>query len=84
MNNIPIKAADQSKTRQFLLAGIGAEYHIGKTEFYANWSEAYRPVLFSDLTANATTDVIDPDMEDATGYNLDLGYRGKVKDLPVF
>jgi Fe(3+) dicitrate transport protein len=84
LNHIPVKAADQSKTRQFLLAGIGAEYHIGKTEFYANWSEAYRPVLFSDLTANATTDVIDPDMEDATGYNLDLGYRGKVKDYLFF
>ena len=84
VNNIPVKAADQSKSRQFLLAGIGAEYHIGKTEFYANWSQAYRPVLFSDLTANATTDVIDPEMEDATGYNLDMGYRGKVKDYLFF
>lgn len=84
VSNVPIKAADQSKSRQFLLAGIGAEYHIGKTEFYANWSQAYRPVLFSDLTANATTDVIDPEMEDATGYNLDLGYRGKVKDYLFF
>jgi Fe(3+) dicitrate transport protein len=84
VGNLPIKAADQSKSRQFLLAGIGAEYHIGKTEFYANWSQAYRPVLFSDLTTNATTDVIDPEMEDATGYNLDLGYRGKVKDYLFF
>ena len=84
VNNNPVKAADQSKSRQFLLAGVGAEYHIGKTEFYANWSQAYRPVLFSDLTANATTDVIDPEMEDATGYNLDLGYRGKVKDYLFF
>ena len=84
VNNIPVKAADQSKSRQFLLAGIGAEYHIGKTEFYANWSQAYRPVLFSDLTANATTDVIDPEMEDATGNNLDMGYRGKVKDYLFF
>ena len=84
VNNTPVKAADQFKSRQFLLAGVGAEYHIGKTEFYANWSQAYRPVLFSDLTANATTDVIDPEMEDATGYNLDLGYRGKVKDYLFF
>ncbi len=84
VNNTPVKAADQSKSRQFFLAGIGAEYHIGKTELYANWSQAYRPVLFSDLTANATTDVIDPGMEDATGYNLDLGYRGKVKDFLFF
>jgi Fe(3+) dicitrate transport protein len=84
VNNIPVKASDQSKSRQFLIAGVGAEYHIGKTELYANWSQAYRPVLFSDLTANATTDVIDPNMEDAKGYNLDLGYRGKVKDYLFF
>ena len=84
VNNNPVKATDQSKTRQFLIAGVGAEYHIGKTELYANWSQAYRPVLFSDLTANATTDVIDPNMEDAKGYNLDLGYRGKVKDYLFF
>lgn len=84
VNNIPVKAAEQAKTRQFVLAGIGTEYHIGKTEWYANWSMAYRPVLFSDLTANATTDVIDPDMEDAKGFNLDLGYRGKVKDYLFF
>ncbi len=65
VNNTPVKAADQSKSRQFLLAGVGAEYHIGKTEVYANWSQAYRPILFSDLTANATTDVIDPNMVDS-------------------
>ncbi len=84
VNNNPVKAADQSKTRQFVLGGIGAEYHIGKTEVYANWSQAYRPVLFSDLTANGTTDVIDPEMEDSRGYNLDFGYRGKVKDYLFF
>lgn len=84
VNNTPVKAADQSKSRQFLLAGVGAEYHIGKTEVYANWSQAYRPILFSDLTANATTDVIDPNMVDSKGYNLDLGYRGKVKDYLFF
>jgi Fe(3+) dicitrate transport protein len=84
VNNTPVKASDQSKTRQFLLAGIGAEYHIGKTEIYANWSQAYRPILFSDLTANATTDVIDPNMEDSKGYNLDFGYRGKLKDYLFF
>jgi Fe(3+) dicitrate transport protein len=84
VNNNPVKASDQSKSRQFLIAGVGAEYHIGKTELYANWSQAYRPVLFSDLTANATTDVIDPDMVDAKGYNFDLGYRGKLRDYLFF
>jgi Fe(3+) dicitrate transport protein len=82
--NTEVKIADQNRTRQFLLAGIGAEYHIGQTEIYANYSQAYRPVLFSDLTGNPTTDVIDQNLKDAKGYNVDLGYRGRIKDYLFF
>lgn len=83
-NGNPVKAADQQRSRRFLLAGVGAEYHIGSTEIYANWSQAYRPILFSDLTANNTTDVVDENLKDSKGYNLDLGYRGKLKDYLFF
>ena len=74
-----------TRTRNFLLFGAGAEYHITpRTEFYANFSEAYRPVLISDLTPPATTDVIDPNLQDARGYNIDFGYRGKVGNYLSF
>jgi Fe(3+) dicitrate transport protein len=68
---------DQSSGRQFLLYGVGGEYK-GATWFnvYANYSRAYRPVMFSDLTPSATTDVIDPNLKDANGYNADFGVRG--------
>lgn len=82
--NTAVKIPDQKKARQFLLPGVGAEYHLGQTEFYANYSQAYRPVLFSDLTGNPTTDEIDQDLKDAKGYNIDLGYRGRVKDYLFF
>jgi len=82
--NTEVKIANQNRTRQFLLAGIGAEYHIGQTEIYANYSQAYRPVLFSDLSGNPTTDVIDQNLNDAKGYNIDLGYRGRIKDYLFF
>ncbi len=82
--NSEVKIANQNKTRQFVLAGIGAEYHIGQTEIYANYSQAYRPVLFSDLSGNPTTDVIDQNLKDAKGYNIDLGYRGRIKDYLFF
>jgi Fe(3+) dicitrate transport protein len=82
--NDEVKIANQNRTRQFLLAGIGAEYHIGQTEIYANYSQAYRPVLFSDLSGNPTTDVIDQNLNDAKGYNIDLGYRGRIKDYLFF
>ncbi|ULQ51488.1 TonB-dependent receptor family protein [Flavihumibacter fluvii] len=73
------------RSRSFLLAGIGAEYHITKgTELYTNLTQAYRPIQFANLQAPPTTDVVDPDLEDAKGYNFDLGYRGKVNSYLQF
>jgi Fe(3+) dicitrate transport protein len=67
------------RSRTFVLGGIGAEFHPTKqSEFYTNISQAYRPVLYSDVTPPATTDVIDENLKDAKGFNFDLGYRGKV------
>ena len=76
---------DISRSRTFLLAGIGTEYHLTKgTEFYANFSQAYRPIQFANLQAPPTTDVVDQELEDSKGYNVDLGYRGKFKDFLQF
>jgi len=76
---------NQNRSRGFILAGIGAEYHPGKTtEIYANITQAYRPVQFADLTAPPTTDIIDQNLKDATGFNADWGYRGKVKNYLFF
>lgn len=84
-NGQEILLQDQKKSRGFVLAGIGAEYHTSKaTEIYANITQAYRPVQFADLTAPPTTDIIDQRLEDAKGYNADLGYRGKVKNWLFF
>jgi len=73
-----------TRTRKFLLSGIGFEYHVAATELYANLSQAYRPVLFAELAGNPTTDVIDPALRDAKGWNADLGWRGRVKDWLFF
>lgn len=79
-----------TRSRSFLLGGIGSEYHLSSsTELYANFAQAYRPIQFANLQAPPTTDIVDPDLKDAKGYNIDLGYRGKVKnflqfDLSVF
>ncbi|MDB5198952.1 MAG: TonB-dependent receptor [Chitinophagaceae bacterium] len=76
---------DIKRSRTFLLAGIGTEYHVTKaTELYANISQAYRPIQFANLQAPPTTDVVDPNLKDAKGYNADLGYRGKVKNFLQF
>jgi len=36
------------------------------------------------LSASPTTDLIDANLKDAKGYNIDLGYRGKVNDYLFF
>ncbi len=81
----PIILQDVTRSRDFILAGIGAEYHISdNTEFYTNISQAYRPIQFANLQAPPTTDVIDNNLKDAKGYNFDFGYRGKIKDFLQF
>ncbi len=84
-NGTEVMLQNEKRGRGFLLAGIGAEYHAtAKTEIYANITQAYRPIQFADLTAPPTTDVIDPNINDARGYNADLGYRGKVNSWFFF
>ena len=73
-----INVTPKSLSRNKILMGIGVEYKLHKTNFYANFSQAFRPVLFSDITPPATTDVIDPDLKDADGFNADFGYRGNL------
>lgn len=81
----PISATPSSRGRSFVLLGAGAEYRISpNTKIYSNIAQAYRPVLASDLLPPATTDVIDPNLSDAKGFNFDLGYRGELGNYLTF
>jgi Fe(3+) dicitrate transport protein len=73
------------RVRQLLLYGIGSEFKITeKINLYGNYSLAYRPVTFSELTPSATTEIIDPNLKDATGFNADFGFKGTVKNYLNF
>jgi Fe(3+) dicitrate transport protein len=83
--NVPVLLQNVNRSRSFVLAGLGAEYHFAKnTELYGNISQAYRPIQFANLQAPPTTNVIDQDLKDATGYNVDIGYRGNIKSFIQF
>jgi Fe(3+) dicitrate transport protein len=85
VNGVDNNLTKLSRNRTFVIAGIGAEYNTSsETEFYTNISQAYRPVLYSDLTPPANTDVIDQNLSDAKGFNFDFGYRGKVNKFLNF
>ena len=71
-------------SRRQPLFGLGLEYKFRTTNIYANITQAFRPVLFSDLTPPAVTDVIDPNLKDASGFNADIGFRGTFKNYLNF
>ncbi|MBV6442217.1 MAG: TonB-dependent receptor [Haliscomenobacteraceae bacterium CHB4] len=61
----------------FPLFGISAEYILSdRQNLYAGWSQAYRPVIFKDIIPGNTFELINKDLENAYGYNLELGWRG--------
>lgn len=77
--------AKNSRSRSFILLGTGIDFIVTKSStVYANYSQAYRPVTFSELTPSATNEVIDEKLKDMNGYNVDLGYRGILKDFLQF
>lgn len=64
--------------RSFVLLGIGASYdYADDLEVYANISQNYRSVTFSDIRVVSPTFIIDPDISDEEGFTADLGLRGK-------
>lgn len=83
-NGNDIAFPDKTISRSQPLFGLGLEYKFTTTNIYANITQAYRPVLFSDYTPPAVTDVIDPNLKDASGFNADLGFRGTYKNYLNF
>ncbi len=76
----------KSLENRVVLGGVGLQYKVSEnTNIYANYSQAFRPVLFSDLyTIGTTLNDIDPNLKNQSGYNADTGYRGKIKNYLNF
>jgi Fe(3+) dicitrate transport protein len=71
--------------RSFPLFGAGLQYQLNKiAQLYGNISQAYRPFLYANITPADRVDIIDPDLKDSKGYDIDLGYRGRYKDVLNF
>ncbi len=77
----------EAKSRYIVLAGLGLQFKTSNnTNIYANLSQAYRPIEYSFLypLGLGVDAKIDPNLRDITGYNLDIGWRGSVKDYLTF
>ena len=72
----------QSNIRNFTLFGIGLSYKMkSKLESYANISQNYRSVTFSDMSIVNPAFIINPNIEDEKGYTIDLGLRGNIQNI---
>ncbi|MFN8282539.1 MAG: TonB-dependent receptor plug domain-containing protein [Chitinophagales bacterium] len=68
----------QNRNRIFPLLGIGITYKAHYlAEIYANVSQNYRGINFTDLRIINPNVKIDPNLQDEKGFNTDLGVRGK-------
>lgn len=77
--------SNENRERYIPLFGIGTEYKVTtNTDVYANISQAYRPITYSQITPIGVTSKIDPNLKDAQGFNADLGYRGTIKNYLNF
>lgn len=76
-----IETTSQYK-RNVPLAGIGFSYKKSTVfESYANISQNYRAINFSDVQIVNPNSRVDPNIKDEYGFNADLGFRGKHKNI---
>jgi Fe(3+) dicitrate transport protein len=80
-----VQAKMRTNTRTFVLGGIGFQFRTSETtNIYANFSQSYRPITYSELTPFGTIAQIDKNLKDASADNLDFGYRGNIKNILNF
>lgn len=66
------------RRRSFVLFGLGASWKANPTlELYANFSQNYRAINFTDLRIDNPNGRVDPNIRDERGYTADLGLRSR-------
>ncbi|MEM9895019.1 MAG: TonB-dependent receptor, partial [Bacteroidota bacterium] len=68
---------DRTDTRAFTLFGLGAAYYLkSNLNLYANISQNFRSITFSDLRIENPNFKLDSLITDERGFNSDIGLRG--------
>jgi Fe(3+) dicitrate transport protein len=78
--------ASTNRERNILLMGVGLVWRCRtNVEVYANASQNYRAMNFSDIYVNNPNIVIAPGMQDEKGFTIDVGAKGKLlKEIVSF
>lgn len=80
--NTPI---DFHQSRNFPLFGAGLQYQVSNgSQLYGNISQAYRPYLYAAVVPADQLTVVDKNIKDSRGYDIDFGYRGRITQVFTF
>lgn len=67
----------KENSRSLVLMGVGTGYKVSQgLEAYANFSQNYRSINFSDLAVVNPNLIVDSLLQDERGFNVDFGVRG--------
>ncbi|MBK8620640.1 MAG: TonB-dependent receptor [Saprospiraceae bacterium] len=76
---LPEEDTRKSIKHQFPLYGAGMTYELDNNhKMYTSFSQAYRPVIFSDLIPATVLEKTDPNLQNALGHNFEIGVKGKL------
>lgn len=63
--------------RSFVIMGIGTTYKFKYQELYANVTQNYRAINFTDLRIDNPNSRVDQNIKDEDGFNVDVGIRSQ-------
>lgn len=73
----PLNDLPNTIEHNFALFGASAQYDFSELiNVYAGWSQAYRPVVLKDIVPGSVFEISDDNLQNAFGYNAELGFRG--------
>lgn len=76
---------DRTVKRNLPLFGFGASRKTGKfASLYANWTQNYRAINFTDIRVTNPNFQVDSLMRDEYGFTSELGFRGLIKNYFIY
>ncbi|MCG3175205.1 MAG: Fe(3+) dicitrate transport protein FecA [Candidatus Omnitrophica bacterium] len=80
LDKTAVPLADENEYDLEPLAGVGVNYEVtDEMDVYANFSQGYRPKIFTQAVPSGTNQVVNTDLQAGRSWQTDLGLKG---DLP--
>lgn len=78
LDKTTVPLADEDEHDFEVLSGVGAELEISpELEVYGNFSEGYRPKIFTQAVPSGTNQVVNADLQAGRSWQADAGVRGR-------